>query len=246
MITDFKTKLLVKKSLSKNVYLYRFLLVEPPEIEFQAGQYLILKVKKNGSFIPRLYSIASSPFEKNFFELVVELVEGGLASTYLKSFQENDEVVFSGPAGVFTLKDEQKPIIFLATGTGIAPCRSMIYQLQKSDFNQKTHLFWGMRFFDEVYLFEEWKNIAEKNPNFSFKICLSREENLEKIDKENQKYFALGHVNDGFEKQILQPKLAQLNDFDYYVCGSKEVVESLKNYLGQKGIKDENIYFERF
>ena len=246
MITDFKTRLLVKKSLSKKVYLFRFLLIQPPTIEFQAGQYLILKLKKNDSFIPRLYSIASSPFEKNFFELVVELVEGGLASTYLSNLKENDEVVFSGPAGLFNLKNTGKPIIFFATGTGIAPYRSMIYQLQKSNFKQKTYLFWGMRFFEEVYLFDEWKNIAEKNPNFSFKICLSREKNLDKIDKENQKYFALGHVNDGFEKQILQPNLAQLNDFDYYICGAKEVVESLKNYLGQKGIKDENIYFERF
>jgi ferredoxin-NADP reductase len=246
MITDFKTKLLLKKPLTKKVFLFRFLLLEPPTIEFQAGQYLILKVKKNDSFIPRLYSIASSPFEKNSFELLVELVEGGLASTYLKSLQENDEVIFSGPAGFFTLKNDQKPIVFLTTGTGIAPCRSMIYQLQKSDFDKKVYLFWGTRFFDEVYLFDEWKNIADKNPNFSFKICLSREENLDKIDKENQKYFALGHVNDGFEKQIVAQNLTQLNNFDYYLCGSRQVVESLKTYLEQKGVNKENIYFERF
>jgi ferredoxin-NADP reductase len=74
---------------------------------------------------------------------------------------------------------------------------------------------------------------------------LSREQNLEMISEEDRKYFMLGRVTTGLEKLIENFKLKTEN-FDYYLCGSREVIESLKQYLSEKAAPKEQVYFEKF
>jgi Flavodoxin reductases (ferredoxin-NADPH reductases) family 1 len=156
MLILYQTQLIKKTNLASNVYLFEFSLIEPKEINFFAGQYLILSVPSAEKTVFRLYSIASSPWQKNSFELVVELVEGGIGSSYLKNLKIDDKVLFKGPAGMFTLKKTDKNKIFFATGTGIAPIRSMIMESQnlpsdpegktKSDLvKSQKFVFWGLR-----------------------------------------------------------------------------------------------------
>ena len=231
MLTTFKTTLSEKKQLVNNVYLFTFKLVSPGEIDFQAGQYLMLKVPKDGSFVSRLYSIASSPSIRDSFELIIEIIPGGLASTLLDHLQVGQEIEFQGPAGLFTAKDQARKKIFLITGTGIAPVRAML----KSGLNN-FELFWGLKTFKDVYLFEEMKQ-------FNPKICLSRETDLLTIGEEDRKYFDLGHVNDCFQKSS---GLESNRDTEFYLCGSRINVESLRLYLLGKNVPQENIRFEKF
>jgi len=237
MLTTFKVRLSKKTQLTPSVFLFHFQLIDPQEINFLAGQYLILSVPQpSGNFIKRLYSIASAPTEKNSLELVVEVVNDGAGTTYLKNLNINDEVIFQGPAGAFTLKENDKNKIFLATGTGIAPTRSMI-RSQISDLRFKIFLYWGLKYFRDIYLFEELKNYALRITNFNFKICLSREENLDMIKDEDKKYFSLGHIDSQCPKT---------KDADYYLCGSPQIVESLQKCILQNGTPQENIFSEKF
>jgi len=251
MLISYQTQLTKKVNLAGNVYLFEFSLLEPKEIIFLAGQYLILSVPHNGKIFSRLYSIASPSWQKNSFELVVELVEGGMGSSYLNSLNIGDKVLFKGPAGMFTLKKTDKNKIFFATGTGIAPIRSMIkenqFLLENKDKNKNekkigNYLFWGLKNKEDVYFFDEFKNLTKLN-NFNFKICLSREKDLKDLD---QLFFALGHVDSVFEKELYSQIKDSLFNFDFYLCGSREVVESLRNYLIKKNIPSSNIFFEKF
>lgn len=236
MINIYRATLAKKAQLTPNVFLFYFQLIDPQKINFLAGQYLILSVPQpDGNFIKRLYSIASAPTEKNEFELIVEMVDGGRGTTYLKNLNINDEVIFQGPAGAFTLKENDRNKIFLATGTGIAPVRSMIGKFKILNF--KINLFWGLKYYKDIYLFEELKNYGLRITNFNFKICLSREQNLDMINSEDKKYFSLGHI-DG--------QCPQIKDADYYLCGSPQVVESLKECMLKKDIPRENIFSEKF
>jgi len=239
MLITYKTILSVKKQLTNNVFLFSFKLIDPSEINFVPGQYLILKVNNK----PRLYSIASSNLEKNKIEFIVELVPDGRASTYLANLKEGEEVEFCGPAGQFVLRESDKQKIFLVTGTGIAPVRSIFksYTLHATRYK----LFWGLKNYKDTYLLDELKqysNIAIKQ--FEFKICLSREQNLNMIPETDRKYFDLGHIDKCMEK-ILNSKFLILNS-EFYLCGSRNVVDSLKQFLLSKNIPPENIVFEKF
>ncbi len=237
MLFTYKAILSQKTQLTADVYLYHFDLLDPKEITFRAGQYLMLKVPSDKGPVSRLYSIASSPAEKNSFELIVQIIPGGLASNYLSGLKVKDEVVFQGPAGMLGLKENDRPKIFLATGTGIAPVRSILKNFQFSIFN--FQLFWGLKNYQDVYLLDELK---EFNP----KICLSREKNLEMIPENDKKFFELDHVDSCFGKQFDNETMKQLNNYDFYLCGRREVVESLRLFLINKGVLQENIVFEKF
>lgn len=272
MLTTFKTLLSQKKQLTKDVFLFRFQLVEPKEIHFKAGQYLILKINDKS----RLYSIASPDTQKNSFEILVEIIEGGLGSTYLSNLKVGEEAVFQGPAGMFRLKENPRPKIFLVTGTGIAPVRSIIKseikKLRDEEIKEENNfnfsisqfpnffLFWGLRYFSDVYFLNELKQLAIDNQQFQFHICLSREENLQMLPEEDRKYFVLGHIQDSLESVIIgcnqlksEKNLANSNqpqsiltNFDYYLCGSRQVVEALRQYLEQKGVPASQVFFEKF
>jgi len=243
MLILYQTQLSKKINLASNVYLFEFSLTEPKEISFLAGQYLILLVPSKGETISRLYSIASPPWQKNSFELVVELVEGGVGSNYLKNLKKGDKVLFKGPAGIFTLKKTDKNKIFFATGTGIAPIRSMIMESQKSEVKSQNFLFWGFRKKEDVYFLEEFKKIKEEYQSFEFKICLSKETSLSPVESD---FFSLGHVDYVFEKELF-PKIKEIIfDFEFYLCGGRGVVESLCQFLLKKNIPQSAIFFEKF
>ena len=243
MLILYQTQLTKKINLAGNVFLFEFSLIEPKEISFLAGQYLILLVPSKGETISRLYSIASPPWQKNSFELVVELVDGGVGSTYLKNLKIGDKVLFKGPAGMFTLKQTSKNKVFFATGTGIAPIRSMIMESQKLEVKSQKFLFWGLRKKEDVYFLEEFKKIKEEDKNFEFKICLSKETSLSQVESD---FFSLGHVDYVFEKELFPKIKKTIFDFEFYLCGARAVVESLRQFLLQKNIPQSAIFFEKF
>jgi len=247
MLILYQTQLIKKTNLASNVYLFEFSLIEPKEINFLSGQYVILSVPLVDKIVSRLYSIASSPWQKNSFELVVELVEGGVGSSYLKNLRIGDKVLFKGPAGMFTLKETSKNKVFFATGTGIAPIRSMIMESQKSpsdsEGKSQKFLFWGFRKKEDVYFLEEFKKIAEEDKNFEFKICLSREKRLDSVDNH---FFSLGHVDQVFEKELYPKIKNSIANSEFYLCGGRVVVESIRQFLLQKNIPQSSIFFEKF
>ncbi len=244
MIATYKTHLIAKKKLAQNIYLLEFILNEGT-LEFQAGQYLILFVpQKNKEPIRRLYSIATPPSYSDRFELLVELVPNGIASTYFERLNTQEQIMFQGPAGLFTMRPNAFEKLFLITGTGIAPVRSMLYHnLPRS--SQKFTLLWGLRYLKDVYFFEEFKALTQKYPHFQFKICLSREENLDKILIIDQQYFALGHVDKACDELLRNWKL-EIGNFDYYLCGGRHVVEYLRQFLQTKGVTNDRMMFEKF
>ena len=274
MLTTFKTLLSNKTQLNSTTYLYHFDLIEPKEIIFKAGQYLVLKVPSEKGPVSRLYSIASPNAVKNSFELIIGIIPGGLASNYLFSLKENSEIIFQGPAGMFGLKDDTREKVFLVTGTGIAPVRSMLkstldvgglkldkevgnlmledqssnFQSQNpaSNFQHQTSifLFWGLKTYKDVYLFDELKKLTTTvipaKAGIQFKICLSREENLDMVPRVDKKFFELGRVNDCFNRYIKNCKL-KIENLDFYLCGGRQIVESLRQFLVAKNVSKENI-----
>lgn len=239
MIKNFSAILKKKIFLTKKVLLLNFQTIDF-NLDYQPGQYLIAKIPFKNEKINRLYSIASYKNSQNNFDLLIELVENGIGSNYFKNLKVEENIEFLGPAGIFTLKNNQNPKIFLATGTGIAPIKAIIKKLTFDNFKNQLILFWGLKTKDSVYFLDEFKKIKLENKNFHFKICLSQEKKIN-LDKN---FFYFGRVNNGLINYFKDQN--QLNNFEYYICGSREITESLKKFLINLNINKEKIFFEKF
>ncbi|HMZ99054.1 MAG TPA: FAD-binding oxidoreductase, partial [Nitrospira sp.] len=167
------------QDLTHDVRAIELRLLEPASITFKAGQFVSFEVPKEGHPRPvtRPYSIASPPEQRERILLVLNLVQGGPGSNYLFSLREGNRTSFKGPAGAFYLRDDgTKDLCFVATGTGIAPVRSMILtQLQRQPDRPVT-LFWGLRSQRDLYWQDEWAALAAIHPHLTVVTTLSRPE----------------------------------------------------------------------
>ena len=125
-------------------------------------------------------------------------------------------------------KSEGKNIILIATGTGITPFRPMVHYLLENHLAQKVILIAGYKQEQDILYDEEFKKLAEEYPHFSYQTVLSRSESKEKQ-----------HVQDVLEHFFIA-------DADYYICGLKDMVFSVRDLLMQKGILLDNLFFERY
>ncbi len=96
------------------------------EFRFTPGQFVSIKQPKlDGKVHTRAYSIASAPRPDASFDLCLNRVEDGFLSNWLCDLEVGATVQFHGPHGLFTLREPRLDAIFIATGTGIAPIRSI-------------------------------------------------------------------------------------------------------------------------
>ncbi len=132
-------QLQMKRDLSEGLAIFRFELAQA--FSFKPGQYATLWLTHHGKTTPRPYSIASSPAETRVLEFYINLVEHGRLTPSLWDPEVLDglqtrnpatRVEITGPKGRFTL-DVQDPrdLIFIASGTGLAPFMSMIRTLNE-------------------------------------------------------------------------------------------------------------------
>jgi ferredoxin--NADP+ reductase len=150
--------------------------IKPKEGElfsFAPGQYVTLGLNVGDEFVARAYSIASSPYQRDFLELYINVVEEGQFTPPLFKLNEGDELYYMGPKGIFTLKKTQaKHLFFIATGTGLAPYISMVRTMFKDWRAGKPHdrvitLVHGVRHSQDLGYRDELAAIA-RNKGFDF------------------------------------------------------------------------------
>lgn len=227
--------------------------VERPEgMTFQAGQYISIVIPgagPGGRNLRRAYSIASAP-EWNEIELCIKLVDGGPGTTYLNSLQAGTEFEGQAPFGDFCLEhDQSAPCLFIGTGTGLAPLRSMVLSHEWTSKAPVGFLLGVRAEQDIIYpeLFEADRP-APLRDHDHVKICLSRptgHRNLGAASPDSaspgQGQYFTGRVTD-YMRQM---------DWDfakshYYLCGSGAMIAEVKEWLGAKGVAKEQIHTEKY
>lgn len=201
-------------------------LVEPPAIRFKAGQFISFQVPKAGIPAPvtRPYSIVSPPSQQDRITLVLNLVPGGPGSTYLFGLREGDRTIFKGPAGSFHLRDDgSRELLFVATGTGIAPLRSMIAAQLERRLPQAVTLFWGLRNQRDLYYQDDLAALARAHPQFSFVTTLSR--------PEPEWNGAIGRVT-----KLVEERITSVQNRAVYLCGSGGMIRDVTALLNKIGL----------
>ena len=205
---------------------------------FIPGQFITLDLpiheKKNKRI--RSYSIASSADGGNLIELIISLHPLGLGTQYLfNEINVGDKLVFRGPQGVFVLPEIiEQPIIFICTGTGIAPFRSMLKKLYTEQHKPVTQLVYGCRKKEQILYYDEMIALSKENSGFHYHVTLSQPDQQ------------LAGISTGYVHPIYEKLLKELNNPLIYLCGWRNMIDEAIVRLQEAGIDKKNIRYELY
>ena len=200
-------------------------------LPFQAGQFVSLQFTEKAW---RAYSIASTEKEP-LIELVIRIIPEGVGSMILDKAKVGDTFNFKGPFGHFVLSENsQANLIFLGTGTGIAPLRAMIIEESRKESPRPMTCLYGGRNPDDIAYLEEMENWAD---NLNIKLGFSRTTDFGSYQKHAQ--------NCRITAFLEAPKAFDKNS-EFYICGNGNMVKSVLEVLAKKGVEKERIFMERF
>lgn len=176
IVNNLHGKVLAKKNLAPDIYELK---VRTDFFDFVPGQFLEFV----GSDWKRAYSIASSKAESGSgsevnLTFVIDVSPMGPGSKFVESLKQGDLLTMEGPYGNFVVpdemrKDEAKKLIFVATGAGIAPFRSIIPDLLDSGSPAHIALIFGARSKEISFYFDFFEDLSKENKNFEFIGALS-------------------------------------------------------------------------
>ncbi|MBT4365010.1 MAG: 2Fe-2S iron-sulfur cluster binding domain-containing protein [Desulfobacterales bacterium] len=208
-------------------------------LNFKPGQYAQLKIPKYTKTKQseyRAYSIASAPKNKFDIRLLITKVPSGAVSTYVHDYlKKGQDLKMTGAFGDFYLRDSDRDILMIATGSGLAPFLSMLHHIKDHGITRNTVLFFGDKATEDLLCMEEISSFETTLPNFTFKPILSRVKDKDKWKGEK------GRVTDLIEKHVVRN-----SSIDVYICGAPVMVKSCMDLLAKKGIPEECIMFDKF
>lgn len=216
--------------------------VEVPNVEsfdFQAGQFVTMDLPIGEKRLQRWrsYSIANAPNGSNQLELcIVNSIEGPGSKYLFDEVRESAVLKFKGPDGGFVLPDAiDKDLVFVCTGTGIAPFRSMILDLKNSAKpHRNIHLIFGTREESGILYRDEFEALARSTPGFRYDVVLSRQ-----ADWAGWK----GHVHQVYLAQYATTR----PDVDFYLCGwSNMIDDAVANLLLKLKYERSQIHYELY
>jgi ferredoxin-NADP reductase len=203
---------------------------------FVPGQWLSLRAQHNGNEITRAYSLASPPGDSNRFAFCLNRVQDGFMSNYLCDLAPGAEITASGPFGGFILRPPLRDTILIATGTGIAPFRSMLHALFAEPAHHPEAHFWlafGSRYESDIYYHVEFQRLAADHPNFTYLPTLSRGT----PDWRGLRGYVQDHV---------RPLAEGHTDRIAYICGLDKMVTANRELLKSLGWDRHSIRHEKY
>jgi len=208
-----------------------------PRFGFVPGQWLSVKANTpEGEEMTRAYSIASPPSENGHFAFCLNRVQDGFMSNYLCSLEEGAQIAFQGPFGDFILRPPLRDTVFIATGTGIAPFRSILHWLLAENDRHRGHQFWllfGARREQDIYYREEFERLAAERENFHLLPTLSRAE-------------AAWQGLRGYVQEHLAEIVGARTDMHAYICGLDKMVKANRELLKSLGWDRTSIRYEKY
>ena len=208
---------------------------------------LIAENKNDDVF--RAYSMANHPAEGNMVMLNVRIAHPpprqwdappGIASSYIYNLKPGDKATVSGPYGEFFIKDTEREMVYIGGGAGMAPMRSHLFHLFHTlKTGRKVSYWYGARSLREMFYDNQFKEIADKFPNFSYNVALS-----DPLPEDNWSGYT------GFIHQVLHDnyldKHEDPTEIEYYICGPPMMLSACTNMLDSLGVEPEMIDFDDF
>jgi len=198
---------------------------------YKPGQYISIKVAPNRI---NSYSIAGSAGEHKVF-LLVDTTPGGVGSKFFENAKPGDKMGYLGPFGNFTLKtdDGAKHLLFLGTGTGCSPLRSILEAaLNKPTHDAPVDFYFGLRHSSDIFWQDYFAKLSAEHPEFHFTLALSK--------PDEAWHGQVGHITD------LVRQIPDASQSSAYLCGNQAMIDEATKILIEHNCPKERIYTEKF
>ncbi|TAG78448.1 MAG: CDP-6-deoxy-delta-3,4-glucoseen reductase [Burkholderiales bacterium] len=223
-----------------DVMIVRFKLPSSERLLYRAGQYMEFILKDGAR---RSFSMANAPHDDALIELHIRHMSGGLFTDRL--FGVRDPAVkvreifrFEGPHGSFFLREEsEKPIIFLASGTGFAPIKAIVEHMIYTGNRRKAVIYWGGRRPSDLYLDHLVRSWVAKYPDqFSYVPVVSNA--LAEDDWQGRT---------GFVHRAVMEDLPDLSAHQVYACGAPVVIDSARrDFVAERRLPESDFFADSF
>ena len=202
-------------------------------LQFLAGQYIDIMTKDGEA---RSFSLANAPHDDEFLQLHVRNIVGGAFTQHIfTTMKERDILRFKGPLGTFFLReDSDKPILFVASGTGFAPIKSIIEHVLHIGIKRPMHFYWGGRKLTDLYMLEQAREWEARGIKFTPVLSDSVPTDVWP-----------GEV--GFVHQAVLSNYSDLSGHQIYACGSPLMVEAAhRDFTNLRGLPNEEFFSDAF
>ena len=199
---------------------------------FKPGNFFLMRIiGEDGKKAFRPFSAASHPSEGS---LRFCIKKGGAFTTRLWGLGTGDAVEIDGPYGIFLLDGSDTGRVFIAGGTGIAPLRSMIMQTLLEE--KPAALFHSASAMPGLAYSGEMELISSRNPSFTFFPAVTRQEMPQEWEG----------IRGRITVDAISQRLGALSGKTFYICGPKEMVETLVQGLAAAGVPKEKVKKEEW
>ncbi|URK86376.1 ring-hydroxylating dioxygenase ferredoxin reductase family protein (plasmid) [Rhizobium sp. RCAM05350] len=196
---------------------------------FLPGQYVNIDVPGSGQH--RSYSFSTAPGETRI-GFLIKKIPGGVMSNWLERAEAGGKLDLTGPLGSFYMRKVERPLLFLAGGTGLAPFLSMLEMLAREHSQQQIHLIYGVTRDLDLVLVDEVEAYSGRLPNFTYSTVVAEE--------------ASSHPRKGWVTQHMPTEALNGGDVDVYLCGPPPMVDAVRKHFDDNGVKPNSFHYEKF
>jgi len=221
--------------LADDVMVLQLKLPANEKLVFLAGQYIEFLLKDGSR---RSFSIANPPHDAELIELHVRRVAGGQFTDHVfGKMKERDILRCEGPFGTFFLReDSDKPIVFVASGTGFAPIKAVIEHMFHKSIARPMTLYWGGRRPKDLYMNALAQRWTAAQPGFKYVPVIS-----DALPEDNW------NGRTGFVHRAVMQDFPDLSGYQVYACGVPIMVDSAKrDFIAQCRLPEEEFYADSF
>ncbi|MBB5416937.1 anthranilate 1,2-dioxygenase electron transfer component AntC [Paraburkholderia atlantica] len=203
------------------------------QLDFLPGQYA--RVKVPGTEDWRSYSFANHPNERNELQFLIRLLPDGVMSNYLRErCKVGDTVEFEAPLGAFYLRQVERPLVMVAGGTGLSAFLGMLDEISaKRKVAHPVHLYYGVTNAADLCETERIDGYKASIEGFAVETVV--------MNPAPEWAGKTGLIPEHFDRSFLES-----NGFDMYVCGPPPMVEAIKTWLTEQGIRAYRLFYEKF
>jgi CDP-4-dehydro-6-deoxyglucose reductase, E3 len=204
-------------------------------LQFLAGQYIDILLKSGKR---RSFSMANAPHDDQLIELHVRKAPGGAFSNYVfDEMKERAILRFEGPLGTFYLReDSDKPMIFVAGGTGFAPIKAIIEHAFSLGEDRPIVFYWGVRSLRDLYMPDLPLQWQLDHPHFTYIPVLS-----DPLPEDRWR----GRT--GFVHQAVLDDFTDLSGYQVYACGAPAMTDiARKTFVEERNLHEDEFYCDAF
>jgi CDP-4-dehydro-6-deoxyglucose reductase len=232
------TRVMAIERPAADVALLKLQLPANQNLQYRAGQYVEFILRDGAR---RSYSMANAPSRLGSppaIELHLRHMPGGKFTDHVfGAMKEKDILRMEGPFGSFFLREDgAKPIVLLASGTGFAPIKAIVQQMQDKGITRPAVLYWGCRRKADLYDDAWCREAAAAMPCLRYVPVLSEPAPEDAWSGRT-----------GFVHQAVMADLPDLSGHQVYACGVPVMVESAqRDFVERCALPADEFYADSF